>query len=343
VSTGSGMKEVAKLSGVSIATVSYVLNNTKPVAEATRKRVQEAMKELNYSPNLMARGLKTQKTGMVGVLMPDLYSSYFSRLLADVENSLYKAGFQMLLCSSQGILERERRFLMSLTHQIEGLIIAPSEPATSRLLSEWNTTKRPLVFVDSRPTPIDMAPYVVSANDRAGFEVFQHLHQRYEQIAVITPVPAQGAIQERVSGFMSAAIRYGMNPLTGFTGDETGRSAGRAQMIKLLQKRTGTLGVFCTTNAATIGCVSLLKAEGMKIGTDIGVVGYDDNDWMLLSQPTISAIRTDPELIGRRAAGTLLRMLENHSPPESVQVPVQLIVRESSLPRDSTSWGGAGQ
>ena len=196
-----GMKEVAKLSGVSIATVSNVLNGTQPVAEVTRQRVLQAVKELHYRPNLMARGLKTHKTGMVGVLIPDLYSSYFSRLLMNVEDALYQAGYQMLLCSSQGVLEREERFLASLTHQMEGLSVAPAEPATSRLLTDWDRTKRPLVFVDRKLSPVDLAPFMTSANESAGVAVFQHLHKRYEQLAVISPHPAQGAIQERFSGF----------------------------------------------------------------------------------------------------------------------------------------------
>ncbi len=334
-----GMKEVAKLSGVSVATVSYVLNGTQPVAQATRERVLQAVKELHYRPNLMARGLKTNKTGMVGVLIPDLYSSYFSHLLLNVEDALYQAGYQMLVCSSQGILEREERFLASLTHQMEGLIVAPAEPATSRLLADWERTSRPLVFVDRKPSPVDLAPYVTSDNESAGAAVFQHLQRRYEQLAAISPYPAQGVVQERLAGFMSAAIRGGVTPLTCFSAQETRRNAGRTQMECLLRKRSGTLGVFCTTNAAAIGCVSLLKAEGVEIGSDVGVIGYDDSDWMLLSQPTISAVRTDPELIGRRAARILLDLLAGRAPAASSQTAAQLIVRESSLLPNDPSRG----
>ncbi len=326
-----GIKDVAQLAGVSSATVSYVMSHAKPVADATRKRVEDAMAQLGYRPNLMARSLKTRKTGMVGVVIPDLYSSYFSRLLTQLEDTLYQAGLQMLLCNSRDMVEREERFLAMMTYQIEGLIIAPSAPATCRLLSDWDVQQCPIVFIDRKPSPITLAPYVTSNNEQAGADVFYHLHGSYKELALISPYPARGAIQERVAGFMTSAIKSGIKPITHFQEDEVGRNAGRLQMERILRTVDGPLGVFCTTNAATIGCISLLTAEGVNIGHEVGVVGYDDTDWMLLTQPRISSVRTDPELIGRRAAKAMLDQMRGQTGIESVEVAAKLIVRESSL------------
>ena len=334
-----GIKDVAQLAGVSSATVSYVMNHAKPVADATRKRVEDAMKELGYRPNLLARGLKTQKTGMIGVVIPDLYSSYFSRLLTQVEDTLYQAGLQMLLCNSKEMVEREESFLATMAQQIEGLLIAPAKPATCRMFVDWDVQQCPIVFIDRKPSPINLAPYVTSNNEQAGADVFYHLHERYKQLALLSPYPARGAIQERVAGFMSAAIKHGVKPIISFHNDEIGRNAGRLQMERILRRVAGPIGVFCTTNAATIGCVSLLASEGVKIGDDVGVVGYDDTDWMLLTQPRISSVRTDPELIGRRAAKAMLDQMSGQTGIESVEVAAQLIVRESSLTLGEPSGG----
>lgn len=325
------IKDVAHLAGVSITTVSYVMNNSKPVADATRIRVEDAMNQLGYRPNLMARGLKTKKTGMIGVVIPDLYSSYFSRLLAEVEETLYTAGLQMLLCNSKELFVREKRFIDMMTHQMEGLIITPSGPAACSILTPWDSQSCPLVFVDRKPIPMTLAPYVTTNNERAGKDVFDHLYERYDLLALVSPHPAQGAVQERIAGFMSAAIKHGIKPITSFAKEETGTMAGRAQIERILQREKRSLGVFCTTNAATIGCVTYLSAEGIAMGSKVGVVGYDDTDWMVLTQPTISSVRTDPELIGRRAAKAMVDQMHGIADVQSLEVAAQLIVRESSL------------
>lgn len=326
------MKDVAREAGVSVATVSYVINGTKPVNPDTRQRVLDAIDHLHYRPNQMARSLKTQRTGLVGVLIPDLFNSYFTRMVAHIEEGLYGEGYQTVLCVSQGRLAREQQFLTALSRQLEGIIIAPAESATSGLFTRWDRVTCPLVFVDRRPTPMDLAPYVVSDDERAGRDVFYHLQSRYEELAVIGPHPAQGSIHERIAGFVSAALSNARSVQQSRGPAEDGRVAGQRQMAEIMQRSKQPIGVYCVTGQVALGCVSFLKTEGVSIGRRVGIVGHDDADWMSLTDAPITAVRSDPEWLGRRAVALLMNQIKGLDSPGSVSAPAQLIVRASSLP-----------
>jgi LacI family transcriptional regulator len=329
----AGLKDVAERAGVSITTASHVLNNTRRVSDELKRRVEQAADELNYHPNLLARGLKTRRTNLIGLVIPDLYGSYFPRLVASVEEELDRTGHQILLCHSQGRLEKEQVYLRMLSSQVDGLLIAPAQSGSADHLLQWNRQWAPMVFIDRRPPSSLEAPYAVGQNFEAGVEVCRHLADKFDELAVVSPHPAPGPIRERIDGFVTTGRRLGKRVHSSFLGLEEGRAAGVRQMERILSVSSGTVGVFCTTNSATSGCVSYLQSEGINIGAQVGVVGYDDSEWMTLTTPSISAVRTNPELIGKRACQMMMNLLNGDEILEGVELPSNLIIRESSVPK----------
>ncbi len=342
----SSIKDVAKLAGVSVATVSYVLNQTKSVSAETRERVMKAIHELHYLPNQTARDLKTQRSDLVGVIVPDLNNWYFSQLVAAAEAALGAQGFQMIVCNSNGSTVREEQFLYAVHARLKGLLIVPAGSETSRLFREWDQDGCPVVFMEHRPIPSDLAPYVVSNNEQAGRDAFHHLSERYSSLALIAPQPATDTERDRIAGFMASAIAKERPVLTAWRDREGGRLAGQRQMEKILEQHlghpivdsvdsytsnNGILGVYCTTNSMAIGCVLTLRAHGIAIGDKVGVLVQDDADWLLLSQPTISTVYCDPALLGNRAVQLLTHRIENRLGMGEIILPPQVIIRMSTV------------
>lgn len=332
----ASVRDVAIKAGVSTATVSHVLNGTRPVSDALRRRVEAAAAELNYRPNFLARSLRLQKTKLIGVVIPDLYSSYFSGLLAAVESELGAAGYQILLCHTQESIERERKYMEMLSMQTDGLIIAPANAEeTEQGLTAFQQRGIPVVFVDRKTAGDANIPYVTGQDEENARAVYQHLGSKYTHLAVISPVPAPSTIRQRIEGFLTSARRDGREVQTFFVPGEPPAVAGTRQMERILESVPLPVGVFCTTNAATRSAVALLKSAGVAIGNEVGLVGYDDSHWMLLTSPTISAVRTDPEIVGKHASKILLRMLAGEHATDRLETPGTLIVRASSMPHGS--------
>ncbi|WP_053364878.1 LacI family DNA-binding transcriptional regulator [Bacillus sp. FJAT-27245] len=323
----ASIKEVAKYAGVSVATVSRVLNDKGYVSEEARKRVQKAIDELDYRPNAVARSLfkKTSKT--IGLLVPDIVNPFFPELARAVEDTLSRLGYTVILCNTDENREKEQGYLeMMMQKYIDGMIVA-SNTLNAAQVTKYNI---PLVSIDreiSKELPSIMvdnkkgASMAVSFLKKKGRKRIAHLRgPRYIPNAV-----------ERCAGYLE---EVGHEPWF----EETYIADGNYDMktsiqstLRLLQRHPEIDAIFAGNDLSAIGAIKAIHKLGKEVPSDIAVVGFDG---IMLSESTTPELTTVAQPIyelGELAATTLVKIIEQQPDMEHFyKLPVQLIERQST-------------
>jgi DNA-binding LacI/PurR family transcriptional regulator len=332
------LKDIAKRAGVSVATVSNVVNGYRPVGEATRKLVQQAIDELGYSPNVSARHLRNGRTGIIALAIPELNNPYFAELADAAIREAGHHGYTVLLDSTDG--DREKELLVSQGFRaqvIDGLILSPVQLDRVDILSR--TSETPMVLVGER---VYNVPYdhIAIDNVTASIAAMRHLldlgRRRIAFIGAQADVNKQPA-HLRLHGYRKALTAAGLrySPKLVVTTDYFGREDGAAGLRHLARLPKPPDAVFAYNDLIAIGVLRAAVELGLKVPDDIAVVGFDDIEEGRYSNPTLTTISPDKGSIGRRAVAALISRLEgsrDHEPGE-VQVPFTLVTRESTLGR----------
>ena len=335
---GVSLKDIAKLAGVSVATVSNVVNGYRPVGEATRQRVQRAIDELGYRPNLSARHLRNGRTGIIALAIPELNNPYFAEL---AEATIREAGqhdYTVLLDYTDG--DRDKELLVSQGFRaqvIDGLILSPVQLDRSDVMNRTSTTPMVLVGEQIYDVPYD---HIAIDNLAASLAAMRHLldigRRRIGFIGAQADVNRQPA-QLRLLGYRNAldAAGIGYDPRLVATTDYFGRLDGAKGMRELMALPEPPDAVFAYNDLIAIGALRAASELGVRVPEDVAVAGFDDIDEGRYSTPTLTTISPDKEAIGRRAVASLLGRLQGTrvAAPEEVQVPFTLVVRESTVGR----------
>jgi LacI family transcriptional regulator len=328
--------DVARLAGVSRATVSYVINNgPRPVAEETRARVLEAIRKLGYQPNAVARNLRLQRTSTLGLIVPDTHNPYFSEVARGIEACAFDRGYSVILCHSSSKLSRELQYVDLLHAQrVAGVIWVPgtADFLPYKKLKEYNIKT---VVID-RLVPDEVAPVVMADNARGGYLATGHLismgHQRIGYIG--RPVELSHS-RGRFEGYRTALQENGL-PLDeklvvqgGFILED-----GRRAVRELLALANPPTAVFAYNDIMAIGALRALYEAGLRVPTDFSVVGFDDIAQAAYTCPALTTIYLPKTEMGERGARLLISLIEKQKTPENLLSPlkVDLIVRESSGP-----------
>lgn len=327
------IQDVAQRAGVSVATVSHVLNGTRRVAPETAARVRRAMEELGYQPNAIAQSLRKRTTYAVGILVSDITNPFFATLVRGVEDAALAAGYSVIVCNSDEDPQKEDLYIRALwRRRIDGMLIAPTRDGTSPALKELANQGVPLVFVDRKAKGID-APAVLSDNVGGAYHVTRHLLERgHRRIGIVLGIPGATTTEERFLGYRRALEEAGIS-----VGEELaawGRyrvEGGRQAARRLLALPEPPTAIFSTNNLMTLGVLQELKEQGLHIPTDMAVVGFDDLEWAELVQPPLTVAAQDPYEIGRRGFELLLAWLrEGKAQAHEVRTPVELRLRRST-------------
>lgn len=329
------IKDVAASAGVSVATVSHVINESRFVSEETKVRVVTAIAELGYRRDGIARSLRRNRTGTIGAVVSDITNPFFSDLVKGIENTIHALPdrLNVILCNSEEDEARERELLdILMEKRVDGLIIAPAG-GNLAYFEALGAEGPPLVFVD-RVLPKVAADTVTISNLSASEEAVRHLIERgYERIAVVRASLQASSIEERVEGYRRALAKAGrqIQPewvLESASNIDAAHDAGR----KLLSLSPRPDAVFTTNNFMTLGLVRALNEAGLSTPDDIAVVGFDDFQWAEAFRPRISAIAQSGYAQGVEAARLLsARISKTESgPPVHRLIETKLIVRESS-------------
>ena len=322
--------DVARAAGVSVSTVSHVVNRTRRVAPATAKAVQSAIDAVGFRPNVLARALKTASTQSVGIAVSAISNAYFSDIICAIETECARLGMMVFLSDTQDDPERELAVLRAL-HQrrVDGVILAPSADP-SRALAFLRVVNLPCVLVDR--TPDASFDQVGVSNCEAMRELVDHVagfgHRR---IGYIGGHPGFETTVARIAGYRESLKRLGL-PLDErllVPGSESTNCATTAAHA-LLSLPDPPTAIVAGNNMAMIGAMRAIRALGLRVPRDISIAGFDDFEWADCFEPRLTLVAQPCEEIGRRAAALLLqRIAEPDRARETIRLPARLVVRES--------------
>jgi len=329
------MKRIAGELGVSITTVSKVLNNREDIGHATRARVLAKVAELGYQPNAVARSLTLRRTHTLGVVIPDLMHSFFVEIVAGLETVVSARGYGLLLCSSNEDPAKERAEIDLLRQrQVDGIILASvNASGNTDLLQRLGALGIGLVMIDRDDHPVVKCDRVVTDDVEVGRLAATHLvEQGRKAIAHILGPPITHA-RRRADGYKSALKELGVRTRAewivrgGFM-----EADGHRAMKKLLSLKPRIDAVFAANDPSAIGAMKAIWDAGLRVPEDIAVVGAGDialGDLLRVPLTTVSWSRDEQ---GKQAAKLLLDRLGPEPPDRfrSVVIPPQLIVRRSS-------------
>ena len=336
------LRDVALRASVSIKTVSNVVNGYPHVSGATRERVERAIVELGYQPNLTARSLRSGRSGVVALAVPFLDVPYFAELAGHVVDAAAERGWTVLVDQTNGERERERLVTSGAWSQlIDGLILSPLA-LTVRDLATRNDS-RPLVLLGERihDGPAD---HVVVDNVAAAREATLHLVSiGRKRIAAVGVQHADRGVTGvlRLQGWREGLLEAGLTPRKELMAPVEGwrRIDGAQAMATLLAGDEPPDAVFCFNDLLALGALRTLHERGIRVPEDVAVAGFDDIDDGRFSVPTLTTISPDKREIARQAIDLLARRLATTEAgsPQEIFAGQRLVIRESTAGRDAIS------
>lgn len=335
------MKDVAKLAQVSTATVSHVINGTKTITEATRKRVLAAIAEARYVLDAVAKSLRVGSSQTVGVLVEDIRGLPVADIVGGVSEALEQSGYSMLLYDLHllgklynryeqidAYRERINHGVTVLTQSHVGGVIYVSMH-DRRLEGLFDPTSRPIVFAYAHGSPQES--YVTYDNLQSARELVEYLIGcGHERIALIKGCEQSSPSHVRLSGYEQALKAHGLPLVSDYVrqGDWTYESGAR-ETAALLALSPRPTAIFAMNDPMAVGCIHALLDAGLSVPGDVSVVGFDDRESMRTMRPPLTTVSIPTKEIGMRAAQMLLAQLRGESEPEGVMLPCTLVKRGS--------------
>ncbi|HST50348.1 LacI family DNA-binding transcriptional regulator [Jatrophihabitans sp.] len=334
------LKDVARLAGVSIKTVSNVVNNSPAVSAATAARVRAALEALDYRPNISARGLRTGRTDLIALAIPALDEPYFAELSGLIVEAAARQGWTVLIEQTGGDRGLERQAAAgSRFHRIDGCIACPLALTGADVVELAG--QRPLVLLGER-FPRPAADHVAVDSVQAAREVTRHLIELgRRRIAFIGEQPATRIGGVRLAGYRSALVEAGHRldeDLILPTGPFR-RTEGAAAMTRLLAGRQLPDAVVCASDLLAVGALRTLLSAGVRVPEEVAVTGFDDIEEARYCTPSLTTVAPDKAGIAETAVELLCRRLRERSagPPVDVVAGHRLQVRESTAGAAVTS------
>lgn len=338
------MKDVAREAGVSVATVSRVINKVGYVSPELIRRVRAAMAKLDYHPNKIARSLRTQETKTISVIVSDISNPFFSMIVRGAEDAAAKRGFTVLVCNTDEDPQKESQYINILRQtRPDGLIIAPTSLGAENL-KVFQALDKPIVFVD-RVIEGVKADAVLCANASGAYQATEFLiRQGHRRIGIILGIKNALPSEERFAGYKSALADYGILLDESLVTRGNFRMAeGQQACEQLLDLPKPPSAIFVLNNLMTIGALRAIRERGLRCPEDISIVGYDDFEWMALFDPPVTTVAQQPYRMGYQAAEVLIRRIKakNRGYKEKVyRIEPQLIVRGSVATLTCKERGG---
>ena len=327
------LHEVGRRAGVSAMTVSRVVNGRGGVDLETRRRVEEAIQALDYVPNRIARGLISQKTQTIGLIVPDVVNPFFAPVVRGAESAARKAGYRVLLCNSEGDLRLEREYIEDLVaHRVEGLLLAPASDRSRSSILSLLRGGFPLVLID-RALPDADCDLIVSDNANGARRLIEHLIGiGHKEIAHITDAEDTSTGRERLRGYRdaldAAGIPFQSELVVRTTVDRIG---GYRAAQEILTRDPLPTAIFAVNNMTAVGAMEALRERGLSVPRDMGLVCFDDVEHLAVLSPFLTVIDQPAETFGSLGAQLLLERMTGkaNSRPRRIILQTDLIVRES--------------
>lgn len=327
------MKDIAEKAGVSVATVSRVLNNTKPVSSELKKKVLDIVKETGYKPNALARSLIKQRTGTIGVIIPDMDNETFADLIKGIELITDKNDYVILVTNTMGEVKKElEMFNLFEEKRLDGIIFS-GVSLTEKHIDFFDKYEIPTVVVGQTFKKLDF-PSVTIDNFQAAFDITEYLIKfGHENIAMIRgPLYDMQAGKERLLGYKTALREndYPVNKDFIIQGDFTIKSGYKA-MEKIWRNELKPTAIFSASDKMAIGALNYCLDNGLKVPEDISIAGFDDMELATAVRPALTTIHQDQVEKGIKTAEILLELIEKEGKESyNIQLPYTLIERDST-------------
>lgn len=334
------LKDVADDCGLSIATVSAVINNASWVPEATRLRVQQSISVVGYVPNTLARGLKTRRTNAVGVVVSDLTNPFFTEVVRSLEHTLREQDHNVFLCDSDHELEIGRRnFSGLIERQVDGLVlVGASVPEDAVEKFTASVEHVPVLAIEKNYVASGVTQLLIDS-ERGGYIATRHLlEQGYRRIAFISgPDRGAGSLTygrvPRRLGYERALAEAGLSaPPSYVVRGDFQFEGGQAAAHRLLNLSQPPDSIFAANDLMALGAIRVARERGVSVPDELGIVGYDDIPGASVVTPSLTTIGVPKAELGRTAGELILDQIErrgNHTSSKQV-FQARLIVRDSS-------------
>lgn len=331
--TVTSLKTVASLAGVSIATVSRVLNGDPVVKDETRLAVQKAIKTSGYHPNRVAQRLRSTNRSkkLIGLLIPDIQNPFYVDVIRGIEEYAYANGSAVVIGNFSQDPKREKLYIDILrSESVDGFIVAPSH-GKDEDVEELINDGQAVVCIDRGLTNLNV-DVVKSDNEKGAFNAVAHLIKLgHKRIAHISGDPAIPTTQERIAGYMAAHKHYGIRvDQKIIRGKESNFISGVEITKQLLALPERPTAIFTANNLLTLGALETILQQGLKIPEEIAIVGFDDVYWATSLNPPLTAVRQHGFEIGQRAIELLYQRIQQPDRlPANVIVKTELMIRRS--------------
>lgn len=354
----SSIKDVAKRAGVSISTVSNVINKSKYVSPELVKRVEEAVEDLSYEVNSVARSMKSNRSGTIGVITEDICGLFYPYVVRGINAVAMEKGYQITICDTQGAygdraaIQREKEvFRKLIASRVDGIIFVTMVPKESQekylnQIKKWagQNKKIPLVSIERDMTKEGIDSVYFDGYNNSKMAVQHLIDCGCRKICHITGPVVMQIAQERIRGYKDC-MRENRLPI-----DEThmiqqgdySHQSGYQAMKNLLYRVPDLDGVFCGNDQMAIGALKVLKEYGKRLPEDIKLVGYDDVFLSSVVEPSVSTIHIQKKHAGIEAARLLFRRIENPEKepkePVGIKMEARLAIRKSTVRTAPEDW-----
>ena len=320
------IKDVAEVAGVTVTTVSRVLNNRGYISEKTRKKVYDAMKQLNYSPNEMARSLLRKKSNLIGLIIPTVAHPFFSELTNYIEYYAYKLGYKILLCNSYQDSVKEKEYIMMLkSNQVDGIIMA----SHTLEIDEYLNLNLPIVAIDRAFSK--SIPFITSDNYSGGVLATNLLIDNgCKKLAHISgSLDLETPANNRYKAFLDVVTKRNVENIILET--QLGILENYEKIVyKLFEEHPDIDGIFASSDMIGISVIKVAKELGKEIPKDLKIVGYDDITFSSLVSPSLTTIKQPIEQMGELVIQILIDQMEEKEVSLENVLPITLVERETT-------------
>ncbi|NLJ83782.1 MAG: LacI family transcriptional regulator [Halanaerobiaceae bacterium] len=326
------IKDIAREAGVSVTTVSRVLNNKADVSDKTREKVLKIIDRLNYNPNSIARGLVMNKTYTIGLIVPDISNAFFAEIAKAIEDELREYGYSVIFCNTDNDKDREKESIDLLrSKQVDGLIGAFSHDSKDEVLA-LGKAGLPIVQID-RLVDDSQIPSVIIDNILSGYEATEYLIKKgHRRIAHITGALDTNTGIRRAEGYRKALQEYGIeiDEELVMEGDFS-QESGYLAMKEILERNKDLTAVFAGNDMMALGAYRAIYAAGLKIPEDISIIGHDDFTLASLVSPALTTMQQPIYKIGKVAASLLIDIIKGKKNKEGLIVVNTSLIERSSV------------
>lgn len=325
------IEDVAREADVSYATVSRVINSKGYVSGETRERVVEAIARTGYVANRQARGLAGGRAQVIGLVVPDLDTSYIGEIVRGIDEDLAAASYDLMLFTTHQRKHRESVFVATLTSGLADglLLVLPTDPGS--YLDSFQHRGFPYVLID-HGGGYEQGPSVGATNRQGAFDATNYLVELgHRRIGFVTGTMTMGCAVDRLDGYRQALAANGLAEDSSLIAEgDFHQPRGYEGARELLALARPPTAIFASNDVSAFGVMEAVRDAGFRIGEDISVIGFDDIPTARSVHPPLTTVRQPLEEMGRRATRMLLKLISDpEQPVERVDLPTELVIRDS--------------